>query len=446
MLILCYLEDSSVLFDPKIQHYFDVSLDQAILPFLKQIHAVGAEDSSVALIRCDRREAVVSERELSYRTARLTADDVVFIQRNQSCGTEMEVIFQNKFFIGNLVDHKRQFLEQPPVITNILPDFKVSVSQKAWQYSTSSKGSLLFIGTFRPNKPYLWVDGEAMQTCRSRPNCEHAGQGFHLTAYSFAEKLLKALYQSSDLKGICRFLCRIGALLPNMNAYQASSQADKRCRYSKQAMINQLMNVSVMRGFDGVVEELANIALMFYQRIPYISVDLKGLLDADVGQAEENNTTKSAEKSSDFIDFHALVIFAFQEQVHLEHLLTLSSSEEQPSLQKLLTLLARHLFLCPRGLTNAHKGGYNEEELSDKEITEIISKSFESPRSPSKEQDTSGENPTKKTLLGLSRERADDLKKGRVLLETTIRNKIIQMRDECTRFQENVHHLFDLAL
>ena len=50
MLFLCYLEDSSVLFDPKIQHYFNVSLDQAILPFLKHIHAVGAEDSSVVLI------------------------------------------------------------------------------------------------------------------------------------------------------------------------------------------------------------------------------------------------------------------------------------------------------------------------------------------------------------------------------------------------------------
>ena len=76
----------------------------------------------------------------------------------------MDVTFQNKFFIGNLVDHKKQILEQLPVITKILPDFKVSISQKAWQYSTSSKGSLLFIGTFRPNKPYLLVDGDAMQT------------------------------------------------------------------------------------------------------------------------------------------------------------------------------------------------------------------------------------------------------------------------------------------
>ena len=125
-----------------------------------------------------------------------------------------------------------------------------------------------------------------MQTCRSRPSCEHAGQGFHLTAYSFAEKFRKALYQSSYLKGICRFLCRIGALLPELNTYEASSQADKRCRYSKQAMINQLMNVSVIRGFDGVVEELANITLMFYQA-EYKAAEKKETSNQASGEAED---------------------------------------------------------------------------------------------------------------------------------------------------------------
>eukprot|EP00960_Hanusia_phi_P044999 756974-Hanusia_phi.AAC.1 len=170
--------------------------------------------------------------------------------------------------------------------------------------SPGTPGCLRFIGAFKPSLHVTCSSGELKIS--GRPTGWFQGQGFHITAYSFPKRYVQEMYRRSNLTGICRLACRIGALLEDFPSQLAPARQNvTRYRYCKEALGNQLMNVSTTQGYEGVVEQLARIALVFFQRIPKISVDLKSMLQLDCPQMEYFNTTKNASKSSDFIDFQA---------------------------------------------------------------------------------------------------------------------------------------------
>eukprot|EP00960_Hanusia_phi_P067929 766732-Hanusia_phi.AAC.1 len=153
------------------------------------------------------------------------------------------------------------------------------------------------------------------------------------------------MYSQKSLAGICRLICRIGTLLEDFADQQGSGkQYDGKYRYCRQALENQLMNISTTRGYEWVLLQLVYIALVFFQRIPKISVDLKSMLQVDCTQIEDRRTTRGASTCSDFVDFQAILISAHK-QVDAD-----TRDRERTVCEKVKEMLARHLFLCPHGV------------------------------------------------------------------------------------------------
>eukprot|EP00960_Hanusia_phi_P033482 750480-Hanusia_phi.AAC.3 len=301
---------------------------------------------------------------------------------------KIAVKFQNMFFQGNSIARRRSKQgkvesESIRTILQILPPedlsssiYKVRISNPDHSdgdevLSLGPKSRLCLIGAFRPSGVTMsWVSGCLNIT--GRPPGPFLGQGCHVTAYSFLRKSLEQLGSRGDVQEMCRVICRVAALLLDMTHLAAKQEAfrnDSKYRYSKQALENQLLNVSTASGNKGLVEQLANIALVYFQRIPEISVDVKSILKLDLPQNEDHNTTKSAYKSIDFIDFPAIVVSAahgFEDAC--------STVQRKKFFERMKKMLATHLFLCPHGLENLN-GDNQEINISDfiKDIAKSVS-------------------------------------------------------------------------
>ena len=140
--------------------------------------------------------------------------------------------------------------------------------------------------------PKVQVSPRGQLGISGRAKCHLPRQGSHITAISFPEKYLKAMYdkRSPRLEGIIDYICRISVFLPEYcidlsDGRESRHRNGGQNKYCKEALENQLMNVSTTRGYDGVVEQLAKIALVFYQRIDLITVDVNKLVGCNDSKA-----------------------------------------------------------------------------------------------------------------------------------------------------------------
>ncbi|EKX33432.1 hypothetical protein GUITHDRAFT_120382 [Guillardia theta CCMP2712] len=278
---------------------------------------------------------------------------------------EVGLLFQNKYFEGNYViigslAARREGAEICRILQVFQPEkprshtlvywIKVSLPNDKVQYLSTRKDG--YVKTLGPNHseyvktPKVQVSPSGQLDISGRAKSHFAGQGSHITAISFPQKYLKAMYDKRSLVGIVDYICRISVFLPeyakDLSDGRGSLPEDGgEYKYCKEALENQLMNVSTTRGYDGVVEQLAKIALVFYQRIEDITVDINKVVGCDCSKAG-SNTPKNASKSWQFIDFPAILVHAAA---------SVNPSDPSKSIgDKVKEMLARHLFLCPHGI------------------------------------------------------------------------------------------------